>query len=140
MTKRIIYENNDGSVSIVIPAIEDIDAVVKKSIPEGISYEILEDTDIPSDRTFRNAWVKNGKGIRIDMPLARLIHMTSIRKVRAEELIKTDQELLRAIENGEDTVQIKEKRQKLRAIPQVFDLKTVETPEELKELWPSELS
>lgn len=140
MTKRIIYENNDGSVSIVIPAIEDIEAVVKKSIPEGISYEILEDTDIPSDRTFRNAWVKNGKGIRIDMPLARLIHMTSIRKVRAEELIKTDQELLRAIENGEDTVQIKEKRQKLRAIPQVFDLKTVETPEELKELWPSELS
>jgi len=139
MTKRIIYENNDGGVSIVIPAIEDMDAVIRKSVPEGTPYEIIEAADIPSDRIFRDAWSKNGTTIDVDMPKARLIHMDRIRKVRDEELDKTDQELLRAIEDGEDIVPIKDRRQKLRDIPQDFDLETAATPEELKELWPPEL-
>jgi len=137
--KNIIYENDDGSVSIVIPAIEDMEAVIKKSVPEGTSYEIIEAADIPLDRTFRNAWVKNNAALEVDMLKARIIHMDSIREARNKELDKTDQELLRAIENGEDTVSIKDRRQKLRDIPQDFDLKAVETPEELKELWPSEI-
>ena len=27
-----------------------------KDVPEGKPYKIVNDSDIPSDRTFRNAW------------------------------------------------------------------------------------
>jgi len=58
MTQRIIYPNDDGGVSIIILAdcgltIEEIAA---KSVPQGKPYKIVDGSDIPSDRTFRNAW------------------------------------------------------------------------------------
>lgn len=137
MAKRIIYENNKGGVSIVVPVIDDMDAVIRKCVPEGASYEVIEGASIPSDRNFRNAWIKNGKVIEVDMPKARLIHMDCLRKVRDVELEKTDQELLRAIEDGKDTVSIKDKRQELRDVPQTFNLEEAKTPEALKEMWPS---
>jgi len=61
MTKRIIYPNNDGGVSIVIPAPEaletmTIEEIATKDVPEGKPYKIVDVADIPSDRTFRNAW------------------------------------------------------------------------------------
>ena len=58
MTQRIIYETDDGGVAVIIPAncgltIEEIAA---KDVPEGKAYPIVDVSDIPSDRTFRNAW------------------------------------------------------------------------------------
>jgi len=57
MDKRIIYPTDYG-VAIIIPAdcgltIEEIAA---KSVPQGKPYKIVDVSDIPSDRTFRNAW------------------------------------------------------------------------------------
>lgn len=61
---RIIYENQDGSISILIPSQEALDkfginAIAKKDVPQGLSYWLVSDTDIPSDRTFRDAWIKD---------------------------------------------------------------------------------
>ena len=58
MTQRIIYQTDEGGVAIIIPAdcgltIEEIAA---KDVPEGKPWKIVDGTDIPSDRTFRNAW------------------------------------------------------------------------------------
>jgi hypothetical protein len=58
MNQRIIYPTDDGGVAIIIPAdcgltIEEIAA---KDVPEGKSYKIVDVSDIPTDRTFRNAW------------------------------------------------------------------------------------
>jgi hypothetical protein len=58
MNQRIIYPNNDGGVAILIPAdcgltIEEIAA---KDVPQGKPYKIVDGSDIPTDRTFRNAW------------------------------------------------------------------------------------
>ena len=58
MNQRIIYPNNDGGVAIIIPAdcgltIEEIAA---KDVPAGKEYKIVDVADIPTDRTFRNAW------------------------------------------------------------------------------------
>jgi hypothetical protein len=57
MNKRIIYPTDDG-VAIIIPAdcgltIEEIAA---KDVPQGKPYKIVDVADIPTDRTFRNAW------------------------------------------------------------------------------------
>ena len=33
-----------------------IDEVAARDIPTGYKYKKIEDSDIPTDRTFRNAW------------------------------------------------------------------------------------
>jgi hypothetical protein len=58
MNQRIIYPNDDGGVAVIIPAncgltIEEIAA---KDVPAGKPYKIVDVADIPTDRTFRNAW------------------------------------------------------------------------------------
>ena len=58
MNKRIVYQNDEGGVSIIVPAdcgltIEEIAA---KDVPAGTPYKIVDISDIPTDRTFRNAW------------------------------------------------------------------------------------
>jgi hypothetical protein len=54
MNQRIIYPTDAGGVAIIIPT-ESIEAAMK-DIPEGKPYKIVEASDIPEDRTFRNAW------------------------------------------------------------------------------------
>jgi len=56
MTQRILYPTDDG-VSILIPTGElDILEVARKDVPANTPYLIVDTEDIPSDRTFRNAW------------------------------------------------------------------------------------
>ena len=57
----VIYPNDDGGVSILIPAPEaletmTIEEIAAKDVPAGKPYKIVDVSDIPSDRTFRNAW------------------------------------------------------------------------------------
>ena len=59
MNQRIIYPNDDGGVSIIIPAPEcelSIEEIAAKDVPAGKPYKIVDVSDIPTDRTFRNAW------------------------------------------------------------------------------------
>lgn len=53
---RIIYPNDDDGVAVVIPApgIEQTEAL--KSVPTGKPYLVVDAEDIPTDRTFRDAW------------------------------------------------------------------------------------
>ena len=54
MNQRIIYPTDDGGVAIVVPAVSI--ELAMKDIPVGKPYKIVDVADIPSDRTFRNAW------------------------------------------------------------------------------------
>lgn len=54
MTQRIIYKTEDGGVAVIVPA-TTIEACMK-DIPEGAEFSIVDVADIPSDRTFRDAW------------------------------------------------------------------------------------
>jgi hypothetical protein len=54
MNQRIIYPTEDGGVAIIIPAVS-VEAAIK-DVPEGKPYKIVEASEIPTDRTFRNAW------------------------------------------------------------------------------------
>jgi len=61
MTKRIIYPTDNGGVAIVIPAPEaletmTIEEIAAKDVPEGKPFKIIDTVDVPTDRTFRNAW------------------------------------------------------------------------------------
>lgn len=57
--QRIIYPSDDGGVVVLIPAIEcglSIEEIAAKDVPSGKPYKIVNVSQIPSDRTFRNAW------------------------------------------------------------------------------------
>lgn len=59
MDKRIIYPTADGGVAIIVPAPEcglSIEEIARKDVPAGVDYRIVNVSEIPSDRTFRNAW------------------------------------------------------------------------------------
>ena len=59
--KRIIYKTEEGGVAVIVPAPEylqdhTIEELAAKDVPEGAVFEIVKDADVPSDRTFREAW------------------------------------------------------------------------------------
>ena len=59
--KRIIYPTDDGGVAVIIPAPEflethTIEELAAKDVPDGKAYQIIDEADVPSNRTFRNAW------------------------------------------------------------------------------------
>ena len=54
MNQRIIYPTDNGGVAVIIPAISI--ELAMKDIPAGKPYKIVDVADIPTDRTFRNAW------------------------------------------------------------------------------------
>ena len=53
---RIIYPNDSGGISVVIPAPGFSAEDCLGAVPTGSPYLIVEDDVIPSDRTFRGAW------------------------------------------------------------------------------------
>lgn len=57
--KRIIYPTPDGGVAIIVPAPDTgltIEEVARKDVPAGVDFRIVDAADVPTDRTFRNAW------------------------------------------------------------------------------------
>jgi hypothetical protein len=57
--KRIIYQSDDGGIAIIVPAADcglTIEQIAAKDVPAGKEYKIVDVSDIPTDRTFRNAW------------------------------------------------------------------------------------
>lgn len=59
--KRIIYKNQDNSIGIITPTEEalifaTIEQIAEKDVPHNLPYWIVPTSDIPTDRTFRNAW------------------------------------------------------------------------------------
>ena len=58
---KIIYKNESSGVSIITPTPEalkhmTIDEIALKDVPTGLPFAIVEDSEIPTDRTFRDAW------------------------------------------------------------------------------------
>ena len=59
MNQRIIYPTDDGGVAVIVPAPEcglTIEQIAAKDVPAGKPYKIVDGSDIPSERLFRNAW------------------------------------------------------------------------------------
>jgi hypothetical protein len=56
---KIIYKTPENTVSVLISSPNwsgTIEELAQKDVPTGLKYKIVEDSVIPSDRTFRNAW------------------------------------------------------------------------------------
>jgi hypothetical protein len=57
--KRILWQTEDGGVAVIIPTDNcglTVEEIAAKDVPAGRPYKIVDVSEVPSDRTFRNAW------------------------------------------------------------------------------------
>ena len=131
---KIIYQNSEGGVSVIIPTGElSIEEVAAKDVPEGVAYEIVEDDAIPSDRFFRGAWVANGAAVEVDLDQAKSIGHDMRRAKRAEEFAPHDEVIAKQIPGADAAAAEFERlqiREKYAFIQEAIDLAA--TPEAIK--------
>ena len=110
-TSRIIYQNESGGVSVIVPtgSVE----LALKDVPEGVPYEIVSINDIPSDRFFRNAWIADGAAVAVDLGKAKDIGHNIRRTMRAEEFQPFDDIIAKQIP-GADALAAEVSRQEIR--------------------------
>ena len=149
----IIY--NDPETGILVemwPCLQEINPatdkpftvqeVADKDVPDGVSYSIVENSTVPTDLSFRDAWVGVGIGttgatITEDITKAKEIHKKNIRLARASKFTDLDIEYQRATETSADTSAIVAKKQALRDAPAASGITTAANVTELKAQWDS---
>jgi hypothetical protein len=138
--KRIVYTDLDGNLCVIIPAPSwtgTIKELADKDVPQGLNYKIVNENDIPSDRTFRGAWVLNAGVISHDMKKAKEIKRNMIREERKLKFTALDneinKELVKAITTGDNSliVELEGKRKVLRDAPAMPEIESAETIEDL---------
>jgi len=56
---KIIYQTPEKTVSVLHPSPKwsgTMEELAQKDVPTGLKYKIVEDSVIPTDRSFRQAW------------------------------------------------------------------------------------
>ena len=136
--QRIIFQNESGGVSVIIPTGElSIEEVAKKDVPAGVSYEIVSVDDIPNDRTFRNAWKLGDCCVEHDIDKCKELAHDKRRAKRAEEFAPHDEVIAKQIP-GVDAAEAEAARQEIRdkyaAVQDAID--AASTVDELLEVLP----
>lgn len=150
MTKVIVWKRADGGISITHPTAEaegmTIDQIARHAQQQDpdladSTYDIIDKTDLPTDRYFRNAWSKLGKKIDVDIPRAREIHLNNLKAIRNEKLNTLDVETMKNITKPNQLQQIEVKKQLLRDMPDIIaeELKSITDLEALKNYKPNML-
>ena len=151
MSTRIIWENPDGTTSVLNPVLTcknpatgknfTIEEIAAKDVPAGITtYSIVDNSVLPSDRNFRNAWKATGLGnttatVGEDIAAARELHKTNIRNARTPKLAELDVEFQKAQERSSGTAEIVDKKRVLRDAPAAAGIATAANTTELKAQW-----
>ena len=63
---KILYKQDSGIVAVMCPVLTEInpstgvewtiEEIAAKDVPSGKKYKIVDDSDVPTDRAFRDAW------------------------------------------------------------------------------------
>ena len=58
MDKRIVYQLHGQPVAIMIPCEcgLTLEQIGRKDVPAGVPFWVVDASNIPTDRTFRDAW------------------------------------------------------------------------------------
>ena len=130
---KILIKNPDGTVGIMYPILDcglSLNQIIAKDVPAGIPYEVVDDSVIPSDRTFRNAWRHD---LQVDIQKAQEITKNRLRDERKPLLENLDVEVMRNMSDPVKLAEIEAQKQVLRDLPQQVDnLKTVEELKAIK--------
>lgn len=102
----------------------------------------IDPRDVPADRTFRNALRDNGTQLAHDLEHAKRLHRDHLRQARAPQLAALDVAYQRADESQDPIAkaQIAAAKQALRDLPASPMIDAATTVDELKAIWPKDLS
>ena len=56
---RVIFPNDEGGVSVLTPVPDcglTLEEIIAKDVPAGKPHQVIDKSELPTDRTFRNAW------------------------------------------------------------------------------------
>ena len=85
---KIIYTNDNGNMVVITPVSTEltVEEIAAKDVPAGKSYNIVEDSNLPTDRSFRNAWIFSDDIIQVDMTKAKDLMRLILQKLKAHLL------------------------------------------------------
>lgn len=127
---KIILFKKNGKINFLNPSNDLlIDDIIKKEIPSGIDYNIIDVSRLPVKSPFLDAL---NIDLSIDIEKAKEITKDQLRIKRKPLLDDLDIEYMRAEETGSDKTEIINKKQELRDITIKVD--ECDTVEELKAL------
>lgn len=116
--------------------------VAAKSVPkDATDVQVVDESAIPADRTFRNAWKAGTGKVEHDMAKCREIQKSRLREIRAPKLAALDVEFMRALEAGDNAkcAEIAAQKQALRDVTKDPAITAAKTVEELKAAIPAVL-
>lgn len=134
--KKILVKRNDGGVSIIVPGDSATPETMERdarAVPGYVSHREIDDSDIPADRAFRDAWEDSQPGPQVDINLDKVKEV--VRKKRNAALERLDVEAIKEQRKPNGNVEeINIKAQELRNIPQNDARFKSDNLEELKKL------
>jgi len=136
---RIVYTRPDGGLSYIVPVEHSVEEVLAKDVPsDATDVHVVDDSAIPRDFTFHDAWRNDNGRIVVDMLKARNILRDQIRAARVPILQALDIEYQIADERGDDKAKrsIAARKQALRDAPADPTIDMAATTDALEALWP----
>jgi hypothetical protein len=133
MAQRIIYTDAQGNLCFVIPLEGSIEEVVANDLPAGVDYVVVDESEIPTDRTFRGAWTRSGNSVTHDLDKCKTIGHDIRRRKREEEFAPHDEVIIKQIP-GSAFTSAEASRQAIRdkyAVVQT-DIDNATSPEQIK--------
>ena len=111
MAQKIVYEQENGVIAVVHPTGElTIEKVAQSVVPNGTPYEIVDESIIPTERTFRGSWKATNVGIAStatevyeDLTLAKEIAHELRRQKRSELFAPYDEIIMKQIPGSDAT-------------------------------------
>lgn len=148
----------DGDGAVVSPDVwrdetddEVCARVAARDLPaDALDPRIVDIADLPTDRTFRNAWRDHDRAaepvslglVAVDMIAAREVQRDRIRAARAPKLEELDVAYIRADESGRasEKAAITARKQALRDATADPAIEAAKTPAALAMVWPAALN
>lgn len=141
--KKIVYTNEEGMLCVVHPNPEYLASHTMQDLAESLNlsnYRIVNASDIPEDRYFRNAWKQESNKVDVDVDKAKDIHIDKLREERNERLKELDVSFQIAMEqqSTQEMSEIASYKQELRNMPETAlqDLAGIEDLEQIKNYRP----
>lgn len=137
--KVIVWTNNEGRLQVTYPATrkgeKEEDAIQRamgRAVPEDAKdVLIIDHSEVPQDRTFRDAWTHGGV-FGVDMDKAKGIHREKLRRLRKPKMEALDVEALRNLSNPAKLTEIEGRKQELRDATAYPTINAATTPDQLK--------
>lgn len=137
------WMNQSSGIWMRPPSAENIAAELSRShpgvsltgtpLPQVLTWRIIDEQDIPADRTYRDALEDNG-ALRHNITRARELHRNLLRAERSNKMVELDGKWMRATGQGDkqSANAIEAERQKWRDAPADPRIDAAQTVQDLK--------